>query len=352
MELKELISKNSDSKVKILFIWQVKDRLREFLEKNLNSVNNLDLIFLENANEEEYLKNASEVKVIVGWRPTKKLLLNSHKLELFINPGVGVQHLIELFREINEIREKPITLVNGHGNTYFTAQHAVALLLSLMNKIIPHHNWMKDGEWRKGDNDARSSPLRSRNVGLLGYGEVNKKVHIFLQGFDVEFSILRKDWSKQNENLPTKVNKYRMDEISDFLKAVDILIIAVPQTSLTINLIGKKELELLGKEGLVINVGRGLVINEDALFESLNEKIISGAAIDVWYNYQPETDNNGKKFPFRNPFNELDNIIFSPHRGASPMNDLLRWNEVIENLTRFSNDNKKFLNIVNLEDEY
>lgn len=100
-----------------------------------------------------------------------------------------------------------------------------------MNKIVPHHNWMSMGRWRTGDDDAASIPLRYQKVGLLGYGHINKKIHLFLSGFDVEFSILRKNWFKQKEALPTLVNKYYPSQFYDFLKEIDILIIAVPLTS-------------------------------------------------------------------------------------------------------------------------
>jgi len=96
-----------------------------------------------------------------------------------------------------------VTLVNGHGNSYFTAQHAVALLLSLTNKIIPHHNWMTSGKWRLGDNEAASIPLRRRNIGFLGYGAVNQKVHKFLLGFDLSFAALKRKW----EIIPTDLKK-------------------------------------------------------------------------------------------------------------------------------------------------
>ena len=79
---------------------------------------------------------------------------------------------------------------------------------------------------------------------------------------------------------------------------------------------------------------------------------IAGAAIDVWYEYKPEPDVDNRKFPFHKGFHELDNIVLSPHRGASPMDDLERWNEVIENITRFCQGRTDFLNIVDLERGY
>jgi phosphoglycerate dehydrogenase-like enzyme len=94
------------------------------------------------------------------------------------------------------------------------------------------------------------------------------------------------------------------------------------------------------------------VINEKALYERLKSKKLTGAALDVWYNYNPEPDKQGKKYPSHYPFHELDNIVLSPHRAASPFDDLQRWNEVIENIQRFCSGRTDFLNVVDLEREY
>ena len=342
----------SEEIVNVLFIFQVREELKEYFLANLTEVTNLNLIFLEKAEEEEYLKYISNVEVIVGWRPSKELLLSAEKLKLFINPGVGVQHLIPLFKEVNAEREKPITLVNGHGNTYFTATHTVALLLALMNKIIPHHNWMSEGRWRTRDDDARSIPLRDRKIGLLGYGAVNKIVHRFLAGFQVDFAILRRSWEGKNEELPGPVTKFTYEQLDDFFEEIDILIVAVPLTSLTKGMIKKEQLRLLGEKGIVVNVGRGEVIKEEDLYWALKEKIIAGAAIDVWYDYNPEEDQEGKKYPSSQPFHKLTNIVLSPHRGASPMNDLERWSEVVENIKLVVAKSDKVINLVDLELEY
>ena len=84
----------------------------------------------------------------------------------------------------------------------------------------------------------------------------------------------------------------------------------------------------------------------------MKSKSIAGAAIDVWYDYRPEQDETGRKYPYDHPFHELDNVVLSPHRGASPMDDLHRWNEVIENISRYSRGRTDFLNQVDLERGY
>ena len=348
----KLRAMSKEQEINVLFIWQPNDRLLSYLRDGLKEYPQVNLIIPPDTTHETFLDLARKYnpEIIMGWRPTKELLEVAEKLKLFINPGAGVQHLIPLFKEATKNRK--ITLVNGHGNAYFTAQHAVTLLLSLTNKVILHHNWMKEGKWRRGDNFASSTPLRDRKIGFLGYGAVNKKVHRFLSSFSVDFAVLRNNWNKQETPLPTPVIKYNLGQLHEFLKAIDILIIAVPLTSKTEGMIGKAELDLLGEKGLVINVGRGRVINEESLYSALKNKNISGAAIDVWYNYQPEPDIDGKKYPTQYPFYELENVVLSPHRGASPMNDLKRWDEQIENISKYARGEESFLNIVNLDEEY
>ena len=342
-----------ENQVNVVFINEISESVRIYLATNLNDHKNINLIYPAEFSEQSLLKFVSSADVLIGWRPSKILLEKALKLKVFINPGAGIKHLIDLFREITKNRE--IILVNGHGNSYFVAQHAVALLLSLMSKIIPHHLWMKQGKWRTGDADAASIPLRFRTVGLLGYGAINQKVLKMLSGFNVNFSILKKSWEGFDGNLSSNITKYDPSNLKTFCAEIDTLIIAVPHTTQTENMIGKEELQLLGKGNkmaLVVNVSRGEIIEEQALYEALKNNILAGAAIDVWYKNHPSEDEKGRKFPYDYPFHELDNIVLSPHRGYSPFSDLLRWNEVVENLKRISKRDYKLINTVNLELEY
>ena len=337
--------------INILFIWKVPDRLKQYLYIHLDKIPNLNLVFPEDLSKKNLEKLAIKADVIIGWRPWKNLLEHANKLKLYINPGTGIQHLISLFKDLKKENEN-IILVNGHGNSKFVAQHIVGILIALMNKIIPHHNWMKEGKWRTSDEQGKSTSLWGKKVGLVGYGAINQKVHQILTGFQCSFSILRKSWKNSREISITPVEKYDPNQILDFMEKIDICIVAVPQTTETIDLIGKKELEMLGKQGYLVNVARGKVINEKDLFECLQKKIISGAAIDVWYNYHPKEDKDGNKYPYSYPFHTLDNIVLSPHRAASPFDDLKRWNEVIENLKKIAHNQTDFLNIVDLKAEY
>jgi len=338
---------------KVLFLWNIRKELQFYLNTHLKDIENLELRFTDNL-EEDFAPSSEHIRdadIIVGWRPTKELLLSANRLKLFINPGVGVQHLIEMFRAVTITRD--IKLINGHGNTYFTAQSAVALLLALMNKVIPHHNWMAEGKWKRGDEYGKNIPLRNRTVGILGYGELGTKIHQFLSGFSVHFLALKTAWGEK-DTYPTPLKQFMPHQLSQFLEEIDILFIAIPLTRLTRNLIGREELDIFtkNKSSLLVNISRGDVVNEEALYTSLKERRLTGAAIDVWYEYDPKPDKEDRKYPYHYPFHELDNIVLSPHRAASPFDDLERWDEVIENIKRFCKGRIDYLNIVDLEREY
>lgn len=334
----------------VCFISEIPENVKAYLIDGLKDLPNLKVKFPKNRSKENLFTLVKDAQVLIGWRPILELLEHAKNMRVFINPGAGIHHLLKDFREINKKRK--VTLINGHGNSYFVAQHTVALLLSLMNRIIPHHEWMRQGIWRTGDGDAASIPLRFKNVGLLGYGAINKKVHKMLSGFTVNFSVLRRDWSKKENSIPTKVKQYNFEQLHEFLQNIDILIIAIPVTKLTNNMIGKEELKILGPKGILVNVSRGDIVNQEALYNALKNKTIFGAAIDVWYDYHPESDEQGKKFPYKFPFHQLKNIILSPHRGYSPFSDLLRWNEVIENIKRLTQMRTDLLNVIDLEEGY
>ncbi len=334
----------------VLFTWEVRSQLKDYLQENLKDYKGVRLLFPSTPSNEILLELAPKAHIIVGWRVEHKILLAAKKMKVFINPGTGIKHHIDFFRMLN--KERKVNLINGHGNSYFAAQHAVAMLFAVLNKIIPHHEWMKEGQWRRGDKDAKSIPFRGQKVGLLGYGAINQKVHSFLQGYDVEFHALKRNWENKPNVFPTPLKTYLPNQLLAFLEEIDILIIAVPETSKTIGLIGHKELKALGSSSILINVSRGVVVDEESLYNALREIKISAAAIDVWYDYNPAVDEAGLKFPFHYPFHELSNMLLSPHRAASPFSDLKRWDEVIENIRKFNEGKIDFLNLVDLNREY
>ena len=347
----------------VLFLWSPPAALRARLAEGVGEA--ATLVFPEgrDAVAATLSEWSPRAEVMVGWRPPQHELVKADRLRLFINPGAGVQHLLPDLRALNDGREPAVTLVNGHGNSAFTAQGAVALLLALCNRVVPHHTWMVEGRWRRGDADGATTPLPGRHVGLLGYGAVNRWVHRYLSGFPLRFSALRRHWPEVEREAgpgepphapPPPLARYTPESLGDFLDDIDTLITALPLTPETEGLLGAGAWRRLGPDGLLVHLARGAVAQEQALFEALSEGRIAGAAIDVWWDYDPQPDAEGRRFPFdatRYPFHELPHVLLSPHRAASPFADIGRWAEVIENLRRYA-EGAPLLNVVDLERGY
>ncbi|MBU1220943.1 hypothetical protein KKF34_07320 [Myxococcota bacterium] len=281
----------------------------------------------------------SSVKVWVYGFPALKTMEKLPSLEMIIVPFTGFQQINQECLE--EIKRRKIILTNTPWNTINTAQHNVALLLTVLNRTVEYHNRMRGGDWPKFQQDNQNFPLRHRHIGLLGYGRIASEIHRMLMPFGCRFSILNRSGRVPSNPDVLFETCYDSGGLHSFLAEIDTLIISVPQSDETTGLIGAKELELLGKDAVLINTSRGPVVDEKALYQSLKDRMIMMAAIDVWYNYHPTPDEFGRKFPWSPdcPFNELDNIILSPHRGASPIYNDERWEEVINNIMSFNQSN-------------
>lgn len=329
----------------IYFFWNVSESLQSFFTNRLKDID-VQLIFpsAEQLTDKTY-EGAEKAELLIGWRPTVELLAKASNMKVIINPGAGVQHLLPLLRPFAKANPQ-FTLLNNHGNDLLSAQHAVAMTLALCNQLIPHHNWMLDGQWRKGDKDAQSLPLAGVPIGLLGYGAINKAVQHMLSPFDPSFLVCRRTKADTNDS-----KTFLVEDRMSFLEQSRIVIIAVPQTTETINLIDEAELKALGPEGILINIARGPVVNQEALYKALSEKSIATAGIDVWYDYDPEPDADGNKRPYLLPFHELDNVLLSPHRAGQPIDYPPRWRQVFDNINRFAKG-QALSNVVDLEQGY
>lgn len=323
---------------RVLCIWPVSADVRATLERGLHGA--VELITPGDVDEDRLVALAREgVDAILGWRLTKRVVeAAGDRLRLVLNPGAGVRHLREPLAERDDV-----TVCNSHGNAQLTAEHTVALILAAIKRIPQHHGYLQAGRWRTGDKEGASGQLRGRTVGLLGLGHVARAVAGMLAGFGVTIVGLRRDTHRREPSMPDAIEDiFGPDELDVFLQRISILVVTLPHTTETEKLIGTGELERLGKSGIVVNVGRGPVIDEDALYEALAAGTIASAAIDVWYDYDPEGDgeSEGKgcepRYPYRRPFHELDQVVLSPHRAASPFARLERWGGIVENLLRFA----------------
>ena len=335
----------STKRIKVLFLNPFGNELLDYIKKRIGKYP-IDLVIPSDSERDSLMVLVPDADILIGWGSDPELLEKAKQVKLFINPGTGIKQHIENFKALDKSRN--IVLVNGHGNSYAVAQHTVALLLSLTNKVTSFHLKMK--ELREPEGERNTRYFKNLKVGFLGYGAINTKVHRFLSGFDISFVAYRRDWSKVKESTITTIDQYSEGQLQDFFKESDVVVNSLPATTETKNMVTMKEFKCLGKNGYFINVGRAATVIQEDMYMALKENIIAGAALEVWWG--KGEPNNGRHDPYQYPFHELDNLIMSPHRAANCGGDLDRWDEVIENLIRFSEGRQDLLNIVNIDLEY
>jgi phosphoglycerate dehydrogenase-like enzyme len=123
-----------------------------------------------------------------------------------------------------------------------------------------------------------------------------------------------------------------LGELDAHLPGADFVVVAIPAAEGTVDLIGGRQLQRMKPEAFIVNVGRARVINEAALYEALRARRIAGAGLDVWYRYP---DGGEKCLPSRLPFQDLDNVIMTPHKPTAETM-AYRWREIGKNIGRLA----------------
>ena len=297
-------------KMKILVLSQmVGPQVWEKIFHELNKKVKLNLKFIiPKANKSEIIKkNLKEAEVVIGGSFNKGDLEQAKKLKLIQIPFAGVDKLdFSLYKNYPDI-----FICNMHVNNSAVAEHAFALILALAKNIVTNDKDLRLGKWHGFVTKESTIQLRGKNLGIIGLGsigwEIAKISHIFgMKVFALKRKIEKKDLKKKNilEFLGEK------KDLEKVIKESDFIVVAVPLTKETKRLIGKKELKLM-KGKYLINISRGVVIDEEALFKSLKEGYVTGAAIDTWYQYP--FSKQKEVLPSKYDFQKLNNVVMSPH---------------------------------------
>jgi len=280
---------------------------KEFNELNKKAKLNLEFIIPEAEEKGVIKKYLKEVEVTIGGTFTKEDLEQAKKLKLIQIPFAGVDKLdFDLYKN-----HQDIYICNIHTNRAAVAEHAFALILALAKNIVTNERDLRMGKWHGFSTKEPTIQLQGKSLGIVGLGsigwEIAKISHTLgMKVFALKRKIEGKDLEKKNilEFLGEK------KDLGKVIKESDFIVVAVPLTRETKGLIGEKELKLM-KGKYLINISRGAVIDEEALFKSLKERNLAGAAIDTWYQYP--TSEQRKVFPSKYDFHKLDNVVMSPH---------------------------------------
>ncbi|MEA2087702.1 MAG: NAD(P)-dependent oxidoreductase [Candidatus Caldatribacteriota bacterium] len=297
-------------KMKIMILSKmVKPQVWEkaFNEFNKKAKLNLEFIMPKKDERETIKKYLKEVEVVIGGTFSKEDLEQAKKLKLIQIPFAGVDKLdFSLYKNYPDI-----FICNIHANKNAVAEQAFALILALAKNIVINDKDLRLGKWHGFSTKEPTVQLQGKSLGIVGLGsigwEIAKIGHALgMKVFSLKRKIEEKDLKKKNilEFLGEK------KDLEKVIKESNFIVVAVPLTKETKGLIGKKELKLM-KGKYLINISRGVVIDEEALFISLKEGNLAGAAIDTWYQY-PSLEQR-EVLPSKYGFQKLNNVVMSPH---------------------------------------
>ena len=182
-----------------------------------------------------------------------------------------------------------------------TAEHTISLLFSLARKIPFAHLSLMSKNWNK--DQFKGLEIKNKIIGVIGCGNIGS--HVVMIAKALGLNVLVYDPFLSSDKIEDiEAEKVSLDEL---LKISDFVSLHLPLMESTKNIIDAKKLKIMKRSSYIINTARGGLINEKDLFRVLVDKSIAGAALDVFENE-----------PLKNsPFFELDNIILTPHLGAS-----------------------------------
>jgi lactate dehydrogenase-like 2-hydroxyacid dehydrogenase len=157
------------------------------------------------------------------------------------------------------------------------ADTAIGLLLNTIREFPRAENWLREGNWKSGQNYPLSRfSLKGRHVGLFGLGRIGHEIAMRLEPFKVKIS-----YHTRSRHADAPYGYY--PTLKDLATAVDTLIAIVPSTPQTHKVVNSEILAALGSEGIFINVGRGSAVDEAALIAALQSGTIAAAGMDVFY---------------------------------------------------------------------
>ncbi|AHC15955.1 NAD(P)-dependent oxidoreductase [Salinispira pacifica] len=241
-------------------------------------------------------------EVLVAGRPDEKLLDRLRGLHSVIVPFAGPPG-----KTMAMLADRPdLSLYNIHHNAVPVAELALGLLLAAARHIPLRDRLLRTGDWT-GSYHLPSMILRGKRVLILGRGAISGELEAPLRALGMELRFIRNNPRNGAED------EFHPRELHRLLEETDILISTLPLSDDSRGLIAEKELELLGPRGILINVGRGRVIDEDALYTALADRTIQAAGLDVWYHYPRGEGRAGSTLPGARPFWELENLVMSPH---------------------------------------
>ncbi|RLT91872.1 MULTISPECIES: phosphoglycerate dehydrogenase [unclassified Ketobacter] len=220
------------------------------------------------------------------------------------------------------------------SNTRSVAELVLAEAILLLRGIPEKNAVCHRGGWQKSA--ANSFEIRGKTLGIIGYGNIGSQLSVIAENLGMKVKFY---------DVVTKLplgNAVQVGTLDELLEQSDIVSLHVPETAATKYMFGQDQLAKMKPTSILINASRGTVVDIDALAQTLGEKKILGAAIDVF-----PVEPRGNDEEFVSPLREFDNVILTPHIGGSTLEAQVNIGaEVSEKFIKYS-DNGSTISAVN-----
>ena len=229
-------------------------------------------------NDEDYTSSKESIEEIIHdyegvvirsrFDIDKHFLDKAKKLKFIGRVGAGLESI-----DVDYAESKGVYLISApEGNRNAVAEHALGMLLSLMNNLYKANEEVKNGEWNREAN--RGEELIDKTIGLIGYGNMGKAFSKKLRGFDVEVLCYDIKENVGDENA-TQVS------LNTLQQRANVLSLHTPLTELTRNMVNNEFISNFSKPFYLLNTARGKSIVTKDLVKALADGKIKGAGLDV-----------------------------------------------------------------------
>lgn len=262
------------------------------------------LAYTESKSEIESILNDYDGLVVRSRFPIDaSFLAKGTNLRFIARVGAGVENIDqEAAKKMGiELFAAPL------GNANAVGEHALGMLLGLMNKLRLAHQSIQVGEWLRETH--RGEELEGKTVGIIGYGNMGKSFAKKLKGFDVKEVIYHDIATKTPDDFARQVS------LEELQAKAQVLSLHTPQTPLTVGMIDAAFLAKMQQPFWIINTARGSAIKTAALVQALKNGKVKGAALDV-LEYEKSSFENLFATEISSDFSyllEANNVLLSPH---------------------------------------
>jgi len=228
---------------------------------------------------------------------TARVLKAATRLKVVGRAGIGVDNV-----DLNAATEQGVIVMNTpDANATTTAELAIAHMFSLSRNLPFANQSVREGKWERSK--LMGAEIAHKTLAVLGFGTIGRIVA--QRGNGLGMRVIAYDPFVA----PDVFAAYgaEMVDLETLVKQADYLTLHCPLLEKTKNIIGREQLAMMKKSARLINCARGGLVDESALYDALKEGRIAGAALDV-YEQEPPKDS---------PLLTLDNVVFTPHLGAS-----------------------------------